>query len=277
MMEHQAYEELVTLHALDALDASDQRELDKHLETCSACRVELAELRDAAGLLTHASTPAEPSAQLRARILDEVRKEAKPAATAAASTLVPFRARPASSVWPNLLRLAAGIVFGAMLIGLFVLWQRDVRSRQEIARLSEQFNQQREALAQNRDELARQREAIAFMNSPGMKKMDLAGTQTAQTARATFVYDQATGRAMLMTAGLPAAPAGMAYEVWFIPRGHSPMPGKTFKVDPSGHAMMMDQMPPEAMENAVIAITLEPEKGSASPTGAIYLASSPVS
>ena len=276
-MEHQAYEELVTLQALDALDASDQRELDKHLDTCSACRTELAELRDAAGLLAHASTPAEPSAQLRARILDEVRKEAKSAAPAAASTVVPFRPRPAPSVWPNLLRLAAGIVFGAMLIGLFVLWQRDGRSRQEIARLSEQFNQQKEELARDREALARQREAIALMNSPGMKRMELAGTQTAQSARATFVYDRDTGRAMLMTNGLPVAPAGMAYEVWFIPKGHSPMPGKVFKVDSSGQAMMMEQMPPEAMENAVVAITLEPEKGSASPTGPIYLASSPAS
>jgi anti-sigma-K factor RskA len=273
MMEHQAYEELVTLQALDALDASDQRELDKHLDTCSACRTELAELRDAAGLLAHASTPAEPSAQLRARILDEVRKEARLPAPAAASTVVPFRTRPAPSVWPNLLRLAAGIVFGAMLIGLFVLWQRDVRSRQEIARLSKQFNQQKEELARDREALARQREAIALMNSPGMKKMELAGTQTAQNARATFVFDQKSGRAMLMTNGLPVAPAGMAYEVWFIPKGHSPMPGKVFKVDSSGQAMMMDQMPPEAMENAVVAITLEPEKGSPSPTGPIYLAS----
>jgi len=69
------------------------------------------------------------------------------------------------------------------------------------------------------------------------------------------------------------APSGMAYEVWFIPKGQSPMPGKTFTVDSAGKAMMMDEMPAEARENAVVAITLEPEKGSASPTGPIYLAS----
>ena len=270
MMEHREYEELITLDALDALDAAGKRKLDEHLETCSACRVELIELRDAAGLLAHASTPAEPSAEVRARILDAARSERQPQKS---STVVQFKARPAASVWPNLLRLAAAIAFVALLIGVIALWQRDARSRQEIARLSRQFNQQSEELTRDREALARQREAIALMNSPGMKKMELAGTQTAQTARATFVYDRETGRAMLMTNGLPAAPAGMAYEVWFIPKGHSPMPGKTFKVDAAGHAMMMDQMPAEAMESAVIAVTLEPEKGSASPTGPIYLAS----
>jgi anti-sigma-K factor RskA len=269
-MAHQAYEELLTLQALDALDASGQRTLAEHLETCAACRTELAELSDAAGLLAHASTPAAPGAGVRARILDEVRKEKQPGVS---SPVAPFRARPAATVWPNLLRLAAAIAFVALLIGVAVLWRRDLISRQEIARLSQQFNQQNEELARDREALARQREAIALMNAPGMKKMELAGTQTAQTARAMFVYDQVTGRAMIMTNGLPAAPAGMAYEVWFIPKGHSPMPGKTFTVDAAGQAMMMDQMPQEAMESATIAITLEPKGGSASPTGAIYLSS----
>ncbi|HKP38445.1 MAG TPA: anti-sigma factor, partial [Pyrinomonadaceae bacterium] len=208
MMAHQEYEELLTLHALDALDASDRLRVDKHLETCEECRAELAELRDAAGLLAHASTSAEPGAGVRARLLDEIRKEEKP--VGAASPVVPFRPRPAASVWPNLMRLAAALAFVALLIGVIALWRRDVRSRQEIARLSQQFNQQQEELAREREAIARQREALALMNSPTMKKMELAGTQTAATARATFVYDQATGRAMLMTDGLPAAPAGMA-------------------------------------------------------------------
>ena len=51
------------------------------------------------------------------------------------------------------------------------------------------------------------------------------------------------------------------------------MPGKVFTVDSSGHAMIMDQLPSEAMKDAVIAITVEPKSGSTAPTGAIYLAS----
>jgi anti-sigma-K factor RskA len=88
-----------------------------------------------------------------------------------------------------------------------------------------------------------------------------------------FVFDQKSGRAVLMTDGLPMTSADKAYEVWFIPKGHAPMPGKVFTVDSSGHAMISDQMPSEAMNGAVIAITVEPKSGSAAPTGAIYLAS----
>jgi anti-sigma-K factor RskA len=274
MMEHQEYQELLTLHALGALDASDRRVVEDHLQGCSDCRSELIELRDSAALLAHAAPPAEPSADVRARILDQVRREPRvqPVGETSAS-VVPFRARPETSTWRNALRLAAAIALVALLIGVVVLWQRDVRTRQELARLSQQLEQQNSELARNREDLAHQREAFELLNSPGMKKMELAGTQTANTARGTFVYDRSTGRGMLLTAGLPAAPAGMAYEVWFIPKGHSPMPGKTFNVDAGGQAMMMDQVPPEARDNAVIAITLEPKSGSASPTGPIYLSS----
>ena len=275
MMEHQEYQELLTLHALGALDASDRREVEDHLQDCSVCRTELIELRDSAALLAHAAPPAEPSADVRARILDQVRREPRreQIASEAPPSVVPFRARTAPNPWQKALRIAAAIAFVALLAGVIVLWQRNVRTRQELARLSQQLEQQNNELGRYREALAHQREALEFLNSPGMKKMELAGTQTANAARGTFVYDRNTGRAMLLTAGLPAAPPGMAYEVWFIPKGHSPMPGKTFNVDARGQAMMMDQMPLEARDNAVIAITLEPKSGSASPTGAIYLSS----
>lgn len=275
-MAHQEYDELLTLHALDALDGPDRRKLEEHLEDCSVCRAELAEMRDATGLLAHATTAAEPRPEVRERILNQVRSEARTHQSshepAPATSVTEFR-RVSLSPWPNLMRLAAAIAFVALLVGVGVLWRRDIRSRQEIARLSQQLDQQQQQLSRDREALASQREALDFLRSPGMKTMELAGTQTAQAARATFVYDQKTGRGMLMTEGLPMAPAGMAYEVWFIPKGQSPMPGKTFTVDAAGKAMMMDQMPSEAMENAVIAVTLEPEKGSPTPTGAMYLSS----
>jgi anti-sigma-K factor RskA len=272
-MEHKDYQELLALHALDALDASDARVLEEHLNTCPECRDELIELRDATGLLAHATTPAEPRPEVRARILANVsaeRKQDRPA-TAISAQVVPLQPRAERKLWTIGLRLAAGVVFAALLVGVIVLWRRDVKMRQEIAQLSRQANTQQHELVRDRDVLGRQREALALLNSPTARKMEMAGTQAAQTARGTFVYDQKTGRAILMAEGLPATPADKAYELWFIPKGHSPMAGRMFTIDASGHAMLPEQMPAEAMENAVIAITLEPKKGSAVPTGAIYL------
>ena len=272
-MEHQEYRDLLALHALDALDASDARGLEEHLAGCDACRAELIELRDAAGLLAHASTPAEPRPEVRSRLLASVsaeRQAGRPAAARSAQA-VPLKPRVERNIWTVGLRLAAAVAFVALLVGVIVLWRRDVRMRQEIVQLSRQANTQQHELVRDRDVLARQREALALLNSSTARKMELAGTQAARTARGTFVYDQKTGRAILMAEGLPATPADKAYELWFIPKGHSPMAGRMFTIDASGHAMLPQQMPAEAMEGAVIAITLEPKTGSAVPTGAIYL------
>jgi anti-sigma-K factor RskA len=274
-MEHQEYQELLAVHALDALDASEAHAMIEHLASCPECRGELDEMRDAAALLAHASTPAAPGDQVRERILKDVRAGSRDEQRVSerAGQVVPLRPHAPRSLWPNVLRLAAAIAFVALLFGVIVFWRRDQQSRQNLAQLSRQLDIQQAQLQHEREMLARQREALALLNSPDAKKMALAGTQTAQNARAMFVYDQKSGRGMLMTEGLPAAPADMAYEVWFIPKGHAPMPGSMFTVDSAGHAMISDHVPMEARENAVIAITLEPKRGSAAPTGAIYLSS----
>lgn len=274
-MEHQEYQELLASHSLDALDASEARALEEHLAGCSACNAELAELRDAAGLLAHAAPPAEPGAQVRDRIMASIsapRESNRPAAPTPAR-VVSMPPRSGSNIWMLGLRLAAGLAFVALLVSVFVLWRRDVKMRQEIAQLSRQMNTQQHELTRDRDVLGRQRDALALLNSPNAKKMELAGTQTAQNARGAFVYDQKTGKAILMADGLPATPADKAYELWFIPKGHAAMAGRIFTVDASGHAMLPETMPAEAMAGAVVAITLEPKKGSAVPTGAIYLSS----
>ena len=271
-MEHQEYQELLAVHALDAVDASEARALTEHLDVCDECRAELDEMRDAAGLLAHASTPAAPGDAVRERILKTVGAESRGRQTVS-ERVVPLIRQAPRSLWPSVLRLAAAIAFVALLLGVIVFWRRDLRSRQDLAQLHRQLDSQQDELQREREMLARQREALTMLNSPDAKKMALAGTQTAQHARAMFVYDQKSGRGMLMTEGLPAAPADMAYEVWFIPKGHSPMPGSMFTVDSAGRAMISDQVPMEARANAVIAITLEPKRGSAAPTGAIYLSS----
>lgn len=269
-MAHQDYEELLTLYALDALDGPDRRKLEEHIETCSDCRAELAEMRDAAGLLAHAAPAVEPRAEVRERILSSIRADAstnKPNVGSNVVPIAPKRKVRSPNYW---LRIAAvialvGVVF--WLISLLLVANR------KIGALTYEIEAQRLDLESEREARRRDQEALALLNSRDTRRMELAGTAQAQNARATFIFDQKSGKAMLMTDGLPAPPTGMAYEVWFIPKGQAPMPGKTFTVDAAGKAMMMDEMPAQARENAVVAITLEPEKGSASPTGPIYLAS----
>ncbi len=274
MDDHQQYQELLALHALDALDAAEARLLEAHLASCAECRATLIEWRDATGLLAHASTLAAPSDELRARILAAARAETRASQTESPAKVVPMPiASRRSNLWPNLLKIAAAIAIVGLLVGMIVFWRRDVRMQRDIARLTRERNRTQDQLAREREARAKERDALAMLNAHDTKKMELAGTQTAQNARGTFVFDPKTGHGMLMTEGLPVTPADKAYEVWFIPKGHTPMPGKMFTVDASGRAMVSGEIPLEARANAVIAITLEPKKGSAAPTSAIYLSS----
>jgi anti-sigma-K factor RskA len=247
-MSHTDYQDLLAACALDALDPADGQALGEHLATCEDCREELNALREAGGLLAHASPMVEPGAHVRAQILAKVRAEAVDSRPAKVVQM-PQRAK---TVWPNVLRLAAAIALVGVLASAVLLWRREVRLQVE---------------------MARQQEALALLNSGETTKIQLNGMPAAPNARATFAFDKRTERAVLMVDGLPMTPADKAYEVWFIPKGRSPMPGKVFTVDSSGHAMIMERMPSEAMDGAVIAVTVEPKNGSAAPTGAIHLAS----
>ena len=273
-MEHQDYQQLLVPHSVNALEVTEARELEAHLETCAECRAELVALRDDAALLAYTASPAEPRPEVRARILESLRAERtvdRPGAMH--DKVVTMRPRANWNVWTMGLRIAAGLAFVALLIGLIVLWRRDAKLQQEVAQLNRQLNTQQRELVRDRDVLARQREALALLNSPDAKRLELAGSETAQNARGSFVYDQKTGKAIFVAEGLPATPPDKAYELWFIPKGHSPMPGRIFTVDSAGHALLPEQMPADAMGNAVIAITLEPKRGSAVPTLPIILSS----
>src|SRR5262249_13000818 len=147
------------------------------------------------------------------------------------------------TISPNLLRLAAAIAFVALLVGVIVLWRRDVRLQAESAHLSALLKAQQRERERERELMAHQKEALALLSSGAATRIQLNGMPAAPSARATFAFDKQTGRAVLMTEGLPVTPADKAYEVWFIPKGHSPMRGKVFTVDTAGHAMIIEQLP----------------------------------
>lgn len=289
-MVHEDYKEMLALQALDALEGTDVRELDAHLATCGQCRMELDEFRDASSLMAYAANQLEPSADLRSRILDSVgaersstsaRAEKSRSESGAPANAVPL-ARPQRRPWnfaQSFGAIAAALALVALLAGLFMLWNRNQVLQKEIVQLAQQKEEQQQALNQlsqvtteQQQALARGREALAMLMAGDAAKFELAGTPMAQKAHAMLAFDRKTGHAMLMVEGLPAAPPDKAYQLWFI-AGGKPMPGKVFNSDADGRAMMVDDIPAEARDRAVFAVTLEPKNGVTAPTGQMYLTS----
>ena len=246
-MVHDDYKEMIPARALSALDAAEERALNEHLENCAECRKELEDWQATAATLALASDPAEPSPEVRERILTEVRKDRS-------LTVVPFTPTPRRNIWSSfgsLGAIAAVVLFAALSIGLAVLWR-----------------QNREA----RERLARANEFIELVNTPGARVSELRGSDPGQGATAKLAYDR-NGRALLMASKLPSVPQGKAYQLWFIVGNKPPVPGKTFVPDKTGGAVVQEEIPREAVDADVFAITVEPAGGSNAPTSPIYLRS----
>ncbi len=293
-MKHEDYKEMLAVVACDALDAAERRALDEHLATCAECRSELAELRAVTALLAYEAAPVAPPAALRARLLAQIKATPQtPRAGGALSTSngAPGSAPPGTdtpAVAPNVLpfaspartaarglfgvrplvafgTLAASVAIAALAISLAVLWAQNRRMQTDLARLTQNLHETQQTLMAVRAE----RELLA---APDAHTAALAGTEFATTARARLTYDERTGRAVFVAAGLPVPPAGKAYQLWFIADG-KPLPGNVFTTDASGHAEVRQEIPTAGRHAQIFAVTLEPQTGVNAPTGQMYLKS----
>ena len=284
---------MIAAHALNSLDEAEARELEAHLATCAECRRESDAWQETASALVYAAPLAEPSPALRSRILSSIRAEAGTKQSARAATIedgkvkgrevdaprkesnvIPFEKpqgrRPLSTAF-KIGALAASLAFIALAVSLVLLWNRYNAMQQEMARMTDQLGQAEGELSRERERLALERQAKELITAPETRITTLSGTEMATRARAKFVYDRSSGRAMLMADDLPPAPAGKAYQLWFIAEGKPPMPGHVFNTDSAGHAEMVEQLPEEARGATIFAVTLEPSNGVPAPTGAKYL------
>ena len=267
-MTHEDYKELLAVHAMTALAAENARALETHLEGCADCRSEMEEWQRTAAFIALDARPDEPSPQLREQILTSIRSESLPSVENShqeTSRVLPFESRRSlRTSLGSFGAIAASLIIVGLLVALALLWQQNRSTRLELEQLSAQ-------LRESNDQLARERAIVTLLSSPGARMTELAGTNLAPGARAMLAYDK-NGHAMLMAKGLPATPAGMAYQLWFI-KDNKKMPGKVFTTDPAGDGILEDQIPSVALDSAVFAITLEPKTGVQVPTGAIYLVS----
>ncbi|HEX8493822.1 MAG TPA: anti-sigma factor [Pyrinomonadaceae bacterium] len=281
-MTHEEYKEMLAEHALGALDAGEARALESHLATCADCRAELAQWLDTSAALAYSAPRVEPPPALRSRLLESIRttqaksiddatqrrsvavEESASQTTPAATNVVkmPERARTRWSTMQQFGALAASLAFVAFSISLIMLWNRNRAMQAEMVRLNRD-------LQTTQEQLNREQEISKMFTAPDTRLATLTGTEMAPRAHARLAYNK-SGAAMMIADELPPAPAGKDYQIWFIAEG-KPVPGGVFKPDAKGHVEMHDQVPAHARGATAFAITLEPQGGTAAPTGEKYL------
>lgn len=235
-MEHEIHD-LSAAYALDALDGDDREAFEAHLETCDACRRDVASFLDVGAALAVAVAGPEPPASLRDRIVADARAERQ--------TVVPFAPRPRR--WaPALGAAAAAAAVAAIGIGLYAVSIAD-------------------DLDATRTALERERAAAAVLATPDARTVAL----KAGEGRLVVAPD---GGAVLVLAGLGEAPDGRTYQVWVV-SGETPIPAGLFDGSDGADIVSVGE-PVRAGE--VVAVTVEPDGGVPLPTTDPVVASSPV-
>lgn len=291
-MNREEYKELLSEYALGALDAEAARELETRLASDRELRRELEEFRETSALLAFAAPLEEPSPAVRSQILqkikqtpravsvDKIKNDGAPVSTkspVSQSNVVDIRARQNrtfSSYLPIGAAIAASLIAVVLAVSLYNAVNRNRQSDALVADLNQRLNQAEQKLGASEQELAKIRAEREILGSPRSIVASLNGTDPAPQASARFVFDKQTGNAYLFVEGLPPAPRGKAYQIWFITDPTKPAPGGVFSVDDTGKAVLHDEIPNQYRGAQIFAVTLEDEKGSPTPTSKPYLVSS---
>lgn len=274
---HQSrYEEWLPAYALGALDGKELRELGAHLATgCERCTAMLTGWEGDLAALAAEAPEVGPSEVTRRRLMRQVEAEApaRPAAVASKRD----RPRRALAGWA----LAASVAAVAFSLG--ALWSQlrvseDLRTNladrvlveREIDRLQDELSRARAELGGLRTHVERLAVSLQSLGGGGRSYL-LAGLEGAPEAGGATFVDPRTRRAVFHAYGLPAAPPGKTYQLWWIAEG-KPVSAGIFDVDETGTGSLeITGEPPSDVD--LWAVTIEPEGGVAQPTGDMVLKS----
>ncbi|MFD3803120.1 anti-sigma factor domain-containing protein [Streptomyces sp. NPDC058619] len=227
---------LAGAYALDALDAEERRTFAAHLEGCPACAREVAGFRATSAALGAAvGLPPPPGAKEAVLLgIGSVRQSRPPARPdRPAGPLVRLARRTGPLV------LAACVAAAAF--GSAAVWQHQ---RIQQARPGALFSD------------GQVRALSAVMAAPDARTVH---GRTRGGATATVVTSALLNRSVFVASGLPPAPPGSVYRLWFDDHG-------TMRPAGSLHRDGAVLLHGDTAQALAVGLTLEPESGAARPT-----------
>jgi len=271
MSENEQFAEDLALYALDGLAGEERLNLERHLATCAACRLELEQLRGDGALLALSTMGPKPPLRARQRLLDAVAKEAAALPTLRQAQGRLSRAKNAREIghasagprrsWWGVLgwaATAAVIVFAAS------LWKENSALKQSLASASAQA-------AQSTQELEDLRRIAAPIIAPEAQRITLVALKTPPQPQGKAFYLRNRSSLVFVANNMPPLPPQKAYELWLIPAQGAPIPAGVFKPDAHGSATVVNPPLPAGMEAKAFAITVENEAGATTPTMPIVM------
>jgi anti-sigma-K factor RskA len=256
MSPHEQFADDLALYALGTLEGDERASLEKHLETCPSCRLELDQLRGDMALMATSVTGPKPPQRSRQRLLDAIAKEPRGASAS--------ERKRSWNLWGALGWIAAGILLLAFL-----------KTRHENSLLQQSVSTLASLVGQQTTELAKAQRVVDTLTAPETQKWVLAAAKTPPQPQGKAFYLRDKTGLVFVASNLAPLPADKIYELWLFPKtGGAPMAAGLFKPDPHGSATVVNPPLPAGVEAAKFAVTLEPESGShEAPRGSVVMAS----
>jgi anti-sigma-K factor RskA len=243
MSGHEQFAEDLALYALGTLQGEERAGLEKHIEGCAGCRLELEQLRGDMALMALSTAGPVPPRRARQRLIEAVAREPRLAAT------------PKRTWWT----LVPWVAAGALAVGLVALWLQKTDLQQRIAALQNES-------AQQSAELQRAREVVSTLTATDAMRVTLVAAKTPPQPQGKAIYVRDRSSLIFLASNLQPLPPQKAYELWLIPTTGAPIPAGVFKPDAKGSAAVVEPPLPAGVQAKAFAITVEPESGSSAPT-----------
>lgn len=227
--------DLYSLYVLGILDEPERSQIEEALKSGSAeAKEHLRRAMEYNAMLLGATQEVAPPKRLRKRVLGSVG--------------VVERHWGLLGLW--------GAVTAGLLVGVAYYGNQYLQTRGELqVALS--------SAARTNTELVRARQILAFLNAAETKVVTF-GAKDPKPPSGKVLLNSQRG-VLLIAHNLPPAPAGKIYEMWIIPKGGAnPIPAGLFQTDSDGNGLHL--LETQVALDSTIAVTLEPESGSAAPT-----------
>jgi len=247
---HEQFAEDLALYALGCLQGDEKMSLEKHLAECASCRHELQQLRGDAALLALSTTGPAPPARAKTRLMEEIAQE---------PGLEPAKWR---TLWWTALGWATA---AALIVIVAILWSQNTLLRTNAIRLSAHSEQLRLQLEQAR------RIAETLTANDGLRVTLLPVNYKTPPPEGKAIYSRQRGGLIFLASNLHPLPSQKTYELWLIPVQGAPIPAGTFKPDAKGAAIVVNPPLAPGVEAKAFAVTIEPERGSTTPTMPIVM------
>jgi anti-sigma-K factor RskA len=278
-------QELAALYALGALTQHEARSFEIHLRDCPVCKLELNKLKHAVTGIGLAADEVAPPEYLRDILITRIDRESpEPVSTALPAPNEPARnapspiddsksksERPGSAFgWP--LRIVFIVLIVASLLALYKLNS----IRETNARLQTQLSNSETAMDDLRKKLEDQKhqsedfsQILEVTGKPGVRVAWLSGQSPAPSSAGTFFWDTKRHQYLLM-GSFPPVPQGKAFQLWLVTPAKKISAGLIQTNPFGGEIYTTAPIAIDSSDVTAVGITLEPDRGSPSPTTNFY-------